>query len=188
MSNNCELHLSCSNEHNLKIHAKAFSCYIYTAAVRKIIRNAKFVPKIHKNLSILTRHVCQQNLVKHFLSQYDVILPIPISVNRYCERGFNQAEIIGSEISKNLNISMNTKVLARAKDTPPQHKLSRTERYNNLKSCYKVNTRLISKYKSQKVLLVDDVCTSGATFYYALKILQEYGIVNIGCFSLAKRL
>lgn len=100
----------------------------------------------------------------------DLIIPVPLSRERMKERGYNQAELIAKHLSKLLNIEIHNSVL-RVKDTPTQTHLSRDERRENLLGAFDISDKEILKGKT--ILLVDDVCTTGATMDEISKLLRK---------------
>lgn len=109
------------------------------------------------------------------LKQVDAIIPIPLHKERLKERGYNQAEVLAYEISKELNIPLNTQDLIRVKNSKPQSQLSPQSRKNNLKDAFILNNAV--DYKS--ILLVDDIYTTGNTMNTCAKILIEAGVEKV---------
>lgn len=100
-----------------------------------------------------------------------VIIPVPLHARRERERGFNQSEIIAGILSEKLGLAVN-KDLTRVVYTAQQAKLSRDERHLNLKNAF----AWIGGKAPEKVLLVDDVFTTGATMQECAKVLKSNGI------------
>ena len=102
----------------------------------------------------------------------DVIVPIPLHKKRYKKRGYNQTELIASYIGKKLEIPVNTELLSRNVSTTAQKFLDNVERKNNVKSAFKVYENDV---KYDRILLIDDIYTTGATLHYAAKELLKNG-------------
>lgn len=100
--------------------------------------------------------------------QIDCVVPVPIHHLKKAERGFNQSDYIAKGLSSVLNIPYSTKFIKRTKHTESQTKLNMNERALNVANAFKVKN--VSKIEGKNFLLVDDVCTTGAT-------MQECGIV-----------
>lgn len=101
--------------------------------------------------------------------QCDLIACVPMHRKKQRARGYNQAELLAKELSKRLGVPCKP-LLAKNKDTREQHKLSGKDRLTNLKGTY------VSKVLSgQKILLVDDVSTSGATMRECAAALKQAG-------------
>ena len=112
----------------------------------------------------------------------DIIIPVPISEERTKERGFNQSEVLCVELlSTGL---VDTGVIKRVVDTPHQTGLSRENRENNLKDCFKVIDK--KKIKGKNVLLIDDIYTTGSTLNECSKTLKKNGVNKVFALCLAR--
>ena len=120
------------------------------------------------------------------LKKYDIIIVVPISKQRKRERGYNQTYLIGKEISKIINTPISKRVIRKIKNTVPQSSLNKKEREQNAKGVYRVNN--IRKIANKKVLILDDIYTTGNTVNECAKVLIQKGIKreNIGVLTIAK--
>lgn len=107
----------------------------------------------------------------------DLIVPVPISKGGLKQRGFNQTELLGKQISKRLNIKMDAKVIYRVKDTPSQVELSREEREKNLLFAFEIKDH--QKVYRKNILLVDDVYTTGSTGRECTRVLMNAGASRV---------
>lgn len=112
-----------------------------------------------------------------------IIIPVPLHIRRLKWRGFNQSEIIAQELSKKTNITIENKNLIKTKNNRPQTKLSATERRQNAKNAYDWQGESLNK---KNIILLDDVCTTGATLNECAKVLKENGAGEIWGLVLAK--
>lgn len=114
----------------------------------------------------------------HFLKicRPDVILPVPVHPLKKRQRGFNQAELVAKELGKLLKVPVVTDYLIRAEKTTPQKELTRQMRKANLKKAFAVTKTGVSY---ERVLLVDDIYTTGATIDAISEILRENQTKNI---------
>ncbi|MCR5429713.1 MAG: ComF family protein [Eubacterium sp.] len=103
----------------------------------------------------------------------DCIVPVPMYKNKQKKRGYNQAEEFAKSLSKITSIKMDAKYLKRRKDTVPMKTLSKQQRYENLKKAFVVNKDR-STYK--RVLVVDDIFTTGSTIDACAKVLRKNGV------------
>jgi ComF family protein len=125
-----------------------------------------------------------QTLKKKIFQNY-IVIPIPLHKNRQRERGFNQAELLGKIISEKLNLVMRRDLLVRVKETKNQAELKNwKDRKKNLEKSFAVTAPEIIRKKN--IILVDDVCTSGATIEEAAKTLKESGTRKIIALVVAK--
>jgi ComF family protein len=107
----------------------------------------------------------------------DLIVPVPISWSSLQQRGFNQTELLGRQISKSLGIPFDKRVIARIKDTPSQTGLSKEERQKNVLSAFQVMHK--NRIKGKDILLVDDVYTTGSTSRECTKVLLQAGAARV---------
>jgi len=100
----------------------------------------------------------------------DFIVPVPLHPERERERGYNQAALLSAEISRHTGVPMAPWVLTRARYTKPQVLLNARERMENVKGAFECKEMGI---EGRRVMLVDDVCTTGATMDAAAQALWE---------------
>ncbi|MCI8636957.1 MAG: ComF family protein, partial [Clostridia bacterium] len=115
---------------------------------------------------------------------YDTIIPVPISKKRRKERGYNQSELIAKEMAKNLGIEYNTDCLFKVKNIVEQSKLNKEERQKNIQGVYELHKQ--NKLQNKKILLIDDIYTTGSTVNECCKILKQASPKQIEVFTLAK--
>ena len=106
----------------------------------------------------------------------DVIIPVPLHRARRRKRGYNQAQILAENLGRMLCIPVDSKSLARRKKTSPQKKLGHNERKKNLKNAFAVTPAF---RPVRKVLLVDDIYTTGNTLDAAAKALKGKGVEKV---------
>ncbi|MBN1637492.1 MAG: ComF family protein [Ignavibacteriales bacterium] len=115
--------------------------------------------------------------------QVDYIVPIPLHFLKKANRGFNQSLYISKELSKNLLIPFENKLIKRMRFTETQTKLGFTDRQLNVKNAFNINhpERVFGK----NILLVDDVITTGATISECAREFKKYNAKNIYAVSFA---
>ena len=162
-----------------------FCCFLYKDIVRNVIRVSKYNQKEFYALKKLSEHgavyasKCGKTYSNH------LVAPIPLSSQRSRERGFNQSKIIAKAVSKEFGLEYRSDLLIRSKTTIAQAKLSRQERAENLKDAFEVKD--LNSIKTRKVLLVDDICTTGSTLMSAAKALLDAGALEVNCSTLSKK-
>ncbi len=152
-------------------HAQKFNTNIYCAAayeneIVKIIRALKYHKKSEFE-KILTEMIIQT--INHYNLELDnfIICPVPIHKNRFKHRKYNHMQLVAQELGKILNLKTEANFLKRIKDTPPLYKLSAAERMKYLDGAFEAS----SEIKGKKILLIDDIITSGATVKELSKII-----------------
>jgi ComF family protein len=114
--------------------------------------------------------------VEPALEAAHTIVPMPLSRARLRTRGFNQALVLARQLAPD---KTDARLLLRTKDTPPQSSLRREERLDSLKDAFAVDPLLAGKIRGARLVLVDDVMTSGATLYAAARVLRAAGAAHI---------
>ena len=179
----------------------------YEGIIRKLILNYKFNEKSFLYKTFVNFLIKNEKFFK-ILKSYDTIIPIPISSKRMNERGYNQSELIANELVKQiteisskhdilsefltdqkdniqkLKCECVTDCLIKAKNIIEQSKLNKEQRQKNIQGVYilKNNEKLINK----KILLIDDIYTTGSTANECCKVLQKAKPKKIDVFTIAK--
>lgn len=111
----------------------------------------------------------------------DWLIPMPLSVERLQSRGFNQAwELVKALARQSGTLAQSdARLLLRIKNTPPQAQLKREARLQNVRGAFVVSPLRASEIKNRRVLLVDDVMTSGASLFGAAQALREAGAAQV---------
>ena len=151
------------------------------------IRNLILQYKFNDN-SYLYRTFCEiiikNKKVFDFIKSYDIIIPVPIHKKRLRERGYNQSELISKKLADMMNLESYNDVLAKVKNNKPQSTLNKSERKENTKDVYKLVN--FEKIYTKKVLIFDDVYTTGATVKACIKEIEKANPMEIGVLTLAK--
>ncbi len=113
--------------------------------------------------------------------QPEIIIPVPLHEKKKRKRGYNQAELIARRLGKLSGIGVDAESLVRSRETAPMKSLDDTERAENIKKAFTIASNTL-KYK--KVLLIDDIYTTGATVDACAKVLKESGVERVYCASL----
>lgn len=108
-------------------------------------------------------------------NQYDAIIPLPLHKRRLQERGYNQTLEIARPLAKIMEVPIQASWLIRTVHGPRQSSLGRKERHNNIKGVFDAKNAVNDK----RVLLLDDIMTTGATLREAVKILLKSGAIFV---------
>lgn len=155
----------------------------YTGEIRDTILKYKFNEKSYIYRTFLefiknNKKICAQ------IKKYDIIIPVPISKKRLNTRGYNQSALIAKELAKELSIEYSEKILIKIKDNKPQSEMKQDTRKSNVNGVYKaINEERIN---NKKVLIIDDIFTTGSTADECARVLKDNNAESIGVFTLAK--
>lgn len=118
------------------------------------------------------------------MTDYSLIIPVPLHPKRLRERGFNQSVILAKEISKRFHIPLDFLTLKRHMYTEAQINLGRKDREANVSGVFTVGDS--AKIQGQRIILVDDVYTSGSTVRECTLVLMQSGAEAVAILTLAK--
>lgn len=146
---------------------KGVSALVYNGAAIELVMAYKHGKRY------LSNYFCELLVPKiNELPPFDCIVYVPMTRERQRKRRYNQSKLLAEKISKNLQKPV-LNVIEKVAETPDQKGLTRDERYENLKTCFKITDRKACKGKT--FLLVDDVLTTGATADAVCEKLKKAG-------------
>ncbi len=186
--NNCKKKLEyIRGQNDLKKSCNTYFDYLlyafkYEGFVRTLLLDFKFYNKtyLHEFFASEILKIIQ----KFSQAKYDYILYVPISINRYFARGFNQSYMIAKYISNHINIPILKYGLVKIKNNKIQSTLKIAQRKQNVSGVYKVLFR--KSLAGKKVLLVDDIFTTGSTVNECSRILKDAGVLEITVATIAR--
>ena len=155
----------------------------YSGVIRKTIHFWKYEYKqdLTNPLQYLMAKYIQ---ITNDIPEADLIIPVPLHPVRLREREFNQAELLGEPIANLLKVPMMPDILKRTRYTRPQMELSAEERWKNVEGLFTSSN--MNFLKGKKILLVDDVMTTGATVNECSRVLMEAGAKEVQVLVLAR--
>ena len=172
-------HPSCQSK---TILSGAVAIWKYEGVIRKAILALKY--KFASDIALEIVSLIELNLDKNHL-ETGTVVPVPLYQDRLRWRGFNQAYILGEAFAKNMNLEFGN-ALIRKVNTPPQARLHKSERLRNMRGVFAVNKQFEPNIKGQKVILFDDVWTTGATLEEAARELKQNGALEVWGLSIAR--
>lgn len=157
--------------------------FMYEGYIRNTIINYKFKDKsyIYKTFS---NYILKNEKFIEKIKSYDIIMPVPISTKRKKERGYNQSTLIARNISDKLNVKLDEKSIYKKINIVPQSTLNKEQREKNIKGAYGI--RNLKNIQNKKVLIFDDIYTTGSTANECSKILIINGAKEVGILTIAK--
>lgn len=152
---------------------------IYTKNLQKMIRGLKYHGQ--KDLAYYQAKFMWQYWQRLELNGEFQVIPVPIFPKRKKQRKYNHMELVAEEFAKLSGYEINFEAIKRIKDTKPQYKLNKAQRMMNLSKAFEVDKSKIIKDK--KILIIDDICTTGSTFEEMVKEFNNVGVYDIVCFA-----
>ena len=170
---------------------KHFYLFKYEGIVRKKIIDYKFndcayLYKTFEKILLNDKNVCE------FIKSYDIILPVPIHKARKKERGYNQSALIVAKLIRDINfayktnVEFNDKILLKIKNTDKQSSLNKKEKIIYIKYFYCLKEKTLWTITNKKVLLFDDIYTTGSTVNECAKTLKQAKLKKVDVFTFAK--
>ena len=171
------------NEYNNRNFSKHLYIFRYEGIIRNKIIEYKFEDKGYL-YKMFAKIILSDKKTCNFIKKYDVIIPVPISKKRKKKRGYNQSELVANELAQKLNQDIWTGIIIKKKDNKPQSELNKLERIKNVEDIYEINKPI--EVKNKKVLLLDDIYTTGSTVNEIARKLKQNQTQEIGVITLAK--
>jgi ComF family protein len=160
--------------------------FVWTAAPYKTVAPALHAMKYRGRdtlAAFLTRAFDFSAMARAGLSGFNFIAPVPLHSSRLRERGFNQSAVIAREISDGLGVPVRDDLLRRIRRTSAQAKLARTERGLNVSGVFA--SKSDESLEGRRVLVCDDVVTTGATVGDCARVLRNMGADAVGAVAIA---
>jgi ComF family protein len=176
----------CTNCREMELHfTSARSAVVASGIVREVIHRFKYQRALWFEpflADLLIREAKSALLEQH----WDFIVPVPLHPVKHREREFNQAERLASHLSAATGIPLNRKWLRRVIPTATQTLLTREQRATNMRGAFAVTDH--AGLDGERIVLVDDVFTTGATTSACAKVLQSAGAGDICVWTVARGL
>jgi ComF family protein len=155
---------------------EARAALIYDEAARRLILPFKHADR-QENAAILAAHMARAGAA--LLAQADVLVPVPLHRGRLTARGFNQSALLAHALSRRTGVARLPDALVRTRATPSLGALSAVKRAEALDGAIAVRPRRAAAIAGRRVLLIDDVMTSGATAAACARALLDAEAVHI---------
>lgn len=165
-----EYNVCFSCKQNFREFDRNYSVFEYNGLAKEMVWDLKYENKryLAKTMaSFLADKIVLENI------KFDILTCVPTSKGNLKKRGYNQAQLIASELAKLLGVSANFSILYRVKENSSQVELSAVERAKNIENSFVVGSR--KGIRGKTILVVDDVLTTGATMSECAKMLKSAG-------------
>lgn len=170
---------SCNKNYNRHLYI-----FKYEGIIREKIIDYKFNNKVYLYRTFTEAVLKNEENIK-FIEQYDFLIPVPIHKERKKVRGYNQSELIARILADEIGkIKLQVDILKKDKNIVAQSTLDKKQRSENIKGVYKVINK--QKIIDRKILLLDDIYTTGSTANECSKVLKEAGCKEVGIITIAK--
>lgn len=156
-------------------YARSFG--LYDGVLRKAINHLKYYGMRRLAVPLAEMMIGMQ------LPQVDAVIPVPLHKSRHRQREFNQSALLSRQMARNLKADLIINRLTKIRDTAPQVGLRHKERIRNVKNAFRVEDE--GTISGKKIILVDDVVTTGSTIRECAKVLKKAGASYIYVVSLA---
>lgn len=156
----------------------------------KLINQLKHQGKLSATVPIASNMIeAIKTHYAHNASKVDLVVPVPLHINRLRKRGFNQANEIAKPICKALGLTLNFNLCERQLNNPPQQQSALAARHKNLRGAFIIKPGVKAEIKGKHIAIIDDVVTTGATANAVAKTLLDAGATccDIWCFSRTPR-
>lgn len=141
-------------------------------------RNFRSVPALQQLIS--------ERLYSSVPLDIDLVLPMPIHWTRRCHRGYNQCEVLAKPLAKKFNLILRCDILKRSRIVRSQRGLHANERSRNQKGSFSISEKSAEYLQNKKILLIEDIVTTGATVAEATKILRSAGARSVTLVAVAR--
>lgn len=185
----CEIKLENIAKIKIKYHSHAsFGRHLYLFQYEGWIKEKLIAYKFQEKAYIyksFAKFILNHKKICDFLKSYDIIIPVPIHTQRNRERGYNQSELLARKIAENLeNLTLVKDALYKKVNLQPQSGKTKKERQQDVLGAYQLKNK--EKITGKKVLLLDDIYTTGSTVSECCKVLQQAKVAQLDVMTIAK--
>ena len=163
--------------------SKLLYIFKYQGIIRKMMLEYKFDEKSYLYKTFVN-FLLKNKKFFQILKTYDTIVPVPISGKRKKERGYNQSLLIAKELGKRIGVPVASRALCKTKNIVAQSKLNKRQRQENIVGAYSLGKT--KGLENAKILLFDDIYTTGSTIKECAKTLKKAKPKKIDYLTIAK--
>lgn len=162
----------------------------YKGLLKKVLYQYKYRPYL-SDLAPFLGELLYEGIIQNEIIMREIenekclICAVPLHPSRQRERGYNQAQLLASHLSKKTKIPIISGVLSRTKKTVPQFMLPKEKRRENIHNAFTINKRNAEKIHGKVLFLIDDITTTGTTLSECARVLKRNGAVKVYGIALA---
>lgn len=160
---------------------QAWACYEYDLPVSGAVVRMKFEPDAAP-AEDLGNLLAAKYQASHMEGRFDIVTPVPVSSKTKRRRGFNQSGLLAQQLAKKTGLRLEEDALEKVLENKKQVSLTREERLKNVKGAYRANAE---KVAGLRILLIDDVITTGSTLNECAQTLLDAGAESVSALCLA---
>jgi competence protein ComFC len=159
------------------------SVFIFEGIVRQAVHEFKYrnVQAVSGCMAgFMSRYFLENGLIG------DMLVPVPLHDRRLRQRGYNQSQLLAADLSQQVSVAVNTVLVKRVRNTGPQARSSSVyERRANMENAFECTS---GAAYGRDIVVIDDVCTSGATLESCASALKKAGAKSVLGFTLAREI
>ena len=171
----------CGKKEKVRCIRQGKAVYLYQGKIKQSLYRFKYKNR-REYATFFAKEAYQKYADWIAAKEPQAIIPVPMYMGKQRRRGYNQAEVFATELSKLTGIQVDTSVVKRIKDTTPQKALNDKQRKNNLKSAFQKNKNIV---QYSKVLVVDDIYTTGSTAEAVAEVLLKMHVDDVYMLSIS---
>lgn len=180
----CGMHLPCVCEQPTRAFYETRALYVFKGGARELVHALKFGRRKAVADFFAQRLVAR---FERYIAMHDMLVPAPLGKKRLRERGFNQSERIAEGIAKQLAIPVAKTIVIRAKETRPlSDSHDADERRRIIENAFRMHEAAGARILGKRILLVDDVITTGVTLHELAKTLSAFGAKSVNALAVAR--
>jgi ComF family protein len=183
---NTPQHICYKCQHTPPLFNRAYGIYAYAGAIRDALHHFKFNQLGASGRCLTQMFARRANELSLTWPEYDWATCVPLHDKRLRYRGFNQAWKLLEALPHIPKSRKTNGLLMRIRDTKPQFSLSPQQRERNLMEAFSIKTSWCRSLAGTRILLVDDLLTTGTTANYCCKVLKEAGAKSIDILTLCR--
>lgn len=159
---------------------RARSLFPFEGALRDALHGFKY----EQRFDLARFFVGHLDVEARAMGFFDIVIPVPLHSKRLRERGFNQAALIARPLARKMGCAYDVSVLKRSREVGPQVGRELKDRLKAVKGIFEVTDQ--EKIKGKRVLLIDDVITTGSTVNECARVLKKAGVSLVDVLTIAR--